>query len=151
MVTGALQTPVGRRQFGAFSDCAPDRWGRTLIKRAEIARAKLARTAPRSMSEVEVLLGVRDDLRQGALRFRLGEEGPHLAAEDSGAPVLTDLPRLLDIAERAESDTAGYEDPKRLLRAGSSLGVPARRRMSWTVMAISPLPSSRARTRTHGM
>jgi len=122
MVSGALQTPVGRALFGAFSDCAPDRWGRTLIRRAEIARAKLAGTAPRSMSEVDVLLGVRDDLRQGALRFRFGEEGPFLAAEDSGVPVLTDLPMLLEIAERAESDSAGYEDLKRLLRAGSSLG-----------------------------
>lgn len=122
MVTGALQTPLGRALFGAFSDCAPDRWGRTLIRRAEIARAKLAGTAPRSMSEVDVLLGVRDDLRQGALRFRSGEDGPFLAAEDSGVPVLTDLPSLLEIAERAESDSAGYEDLKRLLRAGSSLG-----------------------------
>jgi len=122
MVTGALQTPLDRAPFGAFSDCAPDRWGRTLIRRAEIARAKLAGTAPRSMNEVDVLLGVRDDLRQGALRFRSGEEGPFLAAEDSGVPILTDLPSLLEIAERAESHSAGYEDLKRLLRAGSSLG-----------------------------
>lgn len=122
MVTGALQTPVGRALFGAFSDCAPDRWGRTLIKRAEMARARLAGTAPRSMSEADVLLGVRDDLRQGALRFRSGDEGPFLAVEDSGVPVLTDLPRLLAIAQRAESDSAGYEDLELLLRAGSSLG-----------------------------
>ena len=122
LVTGTLQTPVGRALFGAFTDCAPDRWGRTLIRRTEMARAKIAGTAPRSMSEVEVLLGVRDDLRQGALRFRLGEEGAYLATEDSGVPVLTDLPRLLAIAEHAESDSAGYEDLKRLLRAGSSLG-----------------------------
>jgi serine/threonine-protein kinase HipA len=122
LVTGTLQTPLGRALFGAFRDCAPDRWGRTLIKRAEIARARLAGTAPRSMSEAEILLGVRDDLRQGALRFRLGEEGAFLAAEDSGVPVLTDLPRLLEIAERAETDSAGYEDLKRLVRAGSSLG-----------------------------
>ena len=122
LVTGALQTPVGHALFGAFSDCAPDRWGRTLIKRAEIARAKLAGTAPHSMSEAEILLGVRDDLRQGALRFRHSEEGPFLAVEDSGVPILTDLPKLLEIAERAESDSADYADLKRLLRAGSSLG-----------------------------
>ena len=122
LVTGALQTPVGRALFGAFSDCAPDRWGRTLITRAEMARAKLTRTAPRSLSEADVLLGVRDDLRQGAMRFRVGEDGPFLAAEDSGIPILTDLPALLDIAERAESDTAGYAELNRLLRAGSSLG-----------------------------
>jgi serine/threonine-protein kinase HipA len=122
LVTGALQTRVGHALFGAFSDCAPDRWGRMLITRAEMARAKRAGTAPRSISEVDVLLGVRDDLRQGALRFRLDEEGPFLAEEGSGVPVLTDLPKLLDIAERAETDTIGYEDLGRLLRAGSSLG-----------------------------
>ena len=121
LVTGSLQTPVGRALFGAFSDCAPDRWGRALLARREAARAKDAGTAPRSLSEADVLLGVRDDLRQGALRFRLSEDGPYLA-QDSGVPVLADLPALLDIAERVESDTADYSDLNRLFRAGSSLG-----------------------------
>ena len=121
LVTGSLQTPVGRALFGAFSDCAPDRWGRTLLARREAARAKDAGTAPRALSEADVLLGVRDDLRQGALRFRLSEDGPYLA-QDSGVPVLTDLPALLDIAERVESGTADYSDLNRLFRAGSSLG-----------------------------
>ena len=35
LVTGALQTPIGRALFGAFADSLPDRWGRTLIQRAE--------------------------------------------------------------------------------------------------------------------
>jgi len=122
LVTGTLQTPVGRRLFGGFADSLPDRWGRTLIQRAERARSLAAGTAPRSMSEVELLIGVRDDLRQGALRFRLGDQGPFLATEDSGVPVLTDLPALLDIAARAERDAADYEELKRLLRAASSLG-----------------------------
>jgi serine/threonine-protein kinase HipA len=122
LVAGTLQTPVGRPLFGAFTDSLPDRWGRTLIQRAERVRAKAAGTAPRSMSEVDLLLGVRDDLRQGALRFRLDEQGPFLATEDSGVPVLTDLPALLDLAARAERDTADYDDLRRLLRAGSSLG-----------------------------
>ena len=121
LVTGSLQTPVARALFGAFSDCAPDRWGRTLLARREAARAKDAGMAPRSLSEADVLLGVRDDLRQGALRFRLSEDGPYLA-QDSGVPVLTDLPALLDIAERVESGTADYGDLNRLFRAGSSLG-----------------------------
>jgi serine/threonine-protein kinase HipA len=122
LVSGTLQTPARRAMFGAFADGSPDRWGRTLIHRAERARAQAAGTVPRSMSEFDVLLGVRDDLRQGALRFRLDEEGPFLATEDWGVPVLTDLPALLDIAARVEQDTAGYEDLQRLLRAGSSLG-----------------------------
>ncbi|MGI8449850.1 MAG: type II toxin-antitoxin system HipA family toxin [Streptosporangiaceae bacterium] len=122
LVTGTLQTAVGRALFGAFADSSPDRWGRTLIQHAERDRAKAAATASRSMSEVDLLLGVRDDLRQGALRFRLSDEGPFLATEDSGIPALTDLPALVDIAARAERDTADYEDLKRLVRAGSSLG-----------------------------
>jgi serine/threonine-protein kinase HipA len=122
LVTGTLQTPVGRALFRAFADSLPDRWGRTLIQRAERARAKASATAPRSMSEADLLLGVRDDLRQGALRYRLDEHGPFLATEEAGVPALTDLPALLDIAARTETDTAGYEDLKRLLRAGSSLG-----------------------------
>jgi len=122
LLTGSLQTSVGLALFGAFADSSPDRWGRTLIQRAERARAKAAATAPRSMGEVGLLLGVRDDLRQGALRFRLSEQEPFLATEDSGVPILTDLPALLDIAARAEQDTANYEDLTRLLRAGSSLG-----------------------------
>lgn len=122
LVMGRLQTPVGRAVFGAFADTLPDRWGRTLILRAERARARTAAIAPRSMSEVDLLLGVRDDLRQGALRFRLGGQAPFLAAEDSGIPVLTDLPVLLDIAARAERDGADYEELRVLLRAGSSLG-----------------------------
>ena len=121
LVAGSLQTPVGRALFGAFSDCEPDRWGRMLLARREAARAKDAGTAPRSLSEADVLLGVRDDLRQGAVRFRLSEDGPYLA-QDSGVPVLTDLPALLDIVERVESDTADYGDLNRLFRAGSSLG-----------------------------
>jgi serine/threonine-protein kinase HipA len=122
LVSGTLQTPVGHALFGAFADSLPDRWGRTLIQRAERARAEAAATAPRSMSEVDLLLGVRDDLRQGALRFRLSEQEPFLATADSGVPLLTDLPALLDIAARAERDTANHEDLERLLQAGSSLG-----------------------------
>jgi len=122
LVTGTLQTPAGRALFGAFADSSPDRWGRTLIQRTERARAKAEATIPRSMSEFDLLLGVRDDLREGALRFRLSDHAPFLATEDSGVPVLADLPELLDIAARAEQDIADYKDLKRLLRAGSSLG-----------------------------
>ncbi|HEY2593465.1 MAG TPA: type II toxin-antitoxin system HipA family toxin [Chloroflexota bacterium] len=122
LVAGTLQTPAGRPLFGAFADSSPDRWGRMLIARAEQARAKAAGAAPRALTEVDLLLGVRDDLREGALRFRLGGKPPFLAPEDSGVPVLTDLPALLDIAARAESDHAGYEELSRLVRAGSSLG-----------------------------
>lgn len=100
LVAGTLQTPAGRPLFGAFADSSPDRWGRMLIAQAEHARAKAAGTASRALTEVDLLIGVRDDLREGALRFRLDGKPPFLAPEDSGVPDLTDLPALLDIAAR---------------------------------------------------
>lgn len=73
------------------------------------------------MSELEILLGVRDDLRQGALRFRR-EEGPFLAEESAGIPTLIDLPKLLDFARRVDTDTAGIDEIRELIQVGSSLG-----------------------------
>ena len=41
---GQFQTAAGRKMFGAFTDCAPDRWGRRLINRDERNRAQAAGT-----------------------------------------------------------------------------------------------------------
>src|SRR5659263_406871 len=121
MRTGSHQTRVDATLFGALTDCAPDRWGRTLISRREAAAAREEGRAARSLGEIDFLLGVRDDLRQGALRFRRAD-GPFLADDDTGVPALTDLPELLSLAARAENDTATLPDLRRLVRAGSSLG-----------------------------
>jgi len=122
LVSGQQQTPVDRAIFGAFSDCAPDRWGRRLIARAERERTRREGGAERSFGEIDYLLGVRDDLRQGALRFRDPQTGTYLAAETAGAPLLIDLPTLLGAAERLERDEAGEDELRTLLRGGSSLG-----------------------------
>ncbi len=45
-----------------------------------------------------------------------------MAEDDLGVPALTDLPVLLDLAARAETDDAGYDELRRLVRDGSSLG-----------------------------
>ena len=121
MRTGSHQTRVDATLFGALTDCAPDRWGRTLISRHEAAEAREEGRAARSLGEIDFLLGVRDDLRQGALRFRRAD-GPFLADDDTGVPALTDLPELLSLAARAENDTATLPDLRRLVRAGGSLG-----------------------------
>lgn len=121
LAAGARQTRVGSALFGAMTDCAPDRWGRTLVIRRESALARADGRVPRSLGEIDFLLGVRDDLRQGALRFRT-DRGPFLADDDTGVPALTDLPALLDLAARAENDTADLVDLQRLIRVGSSLG-----------------------------
>lgn len=111
----------GRAVFGAFSDAAPDRWGRTLLLRREVRLAAQEGRAARTLGESDFILGVRDDLRQGALRFS-DARGTFLAAEDDGVPALTDLPSLMTLAERAERDQAQLPDLERLVHAGGSLG-----------------------------
>jgi serine/threonine-protein kinase HipA len=124
LVPGVLQAPPGRETFGAFADSGPDAWGRSLVRRAELARAG----AQRPPGVVDVLTGVRDDLRQGALRYSRDEAGPFLAAESPAVPALAEpaglaeLASLLDVAARAERGAAGYEELQLLVRAGGSIG-----------------------------
>jgi serine/threonine-protein kinase HipA len=122
LLVGQQQTRNEAAIFGAFSDCAPDRWGRRLIERAEVRRAKQERQANRNFGEIDYLLGVRDDLRQGALRFRLPGSGIYLADERRGVPDPIELGKLLTAAERLEREEASEEELRALLRGGSSLG-----------------------------
>ena len=62
--------------FGAIGDSAPDRWGRALMRRMERRRAEREGTAPRTLQEIDFLLLVDDEARQGALRFAEKEGGP---------------------------------------------------------------------------
>ena len=119
---GQIQTPLGRPTFGAFSDCAPDRWGRRLIERNDRRRTERAGGAERGLGEMDFLLGVRDDLRQGALRFADPETGVFLADERAGVPHLFELPRLLAAAEHLERGTDTIDEIRDLLVGGSSLG-----------------------------
>jgi serine/threonine-protein kinase HipA len=122
LLDGLQQTPEGHEIFGAFGDCAPDRWGRRLIGRAERRRAEQEQQTRRSLGEIDYLLGARDDMRQGALRFRDPDSGVFLADERKGVPALIGLPRLLHSSERIEREEGDDEDLAALLRGGSSLG-----------------------------
>jgi serine/threonine-protein kinase HipA len=93
-----------------------------VIARNERLRAANEEATPRSFAEIDYLLGVRDDLRQGALRFRDPDSGAFLAEEKTGVPPLIELPKLLSAAEHEERDTASAEELALLLRGGSSLG-----------------------------
>jgi len=120
---GPFHTASDKPLFGAIGDSAPDRWGRTLMRRAERRRAERQREAPRTVTEIDYLLGVDDEARQGALRFAEREGGPFLAAHGPGKiPPLIELPRLLTAAKRVLSDCDTDEDLRLLLAPGSSLG-----------------------------
>jgi serine/threonine-protein kinase HipA len=121
LVAGQQQTPADRKIFGAFSDSAPDRWGRRILDRNAQRKAG-DRSGQRSFAEIDYLLGVRDDMRQGALRFRDPDSETFLAEEDTGVPPLIELPELLGAANRLERDEANEQELRILLRGGSSLG-----------------------------
>lgn len=120
---GPFHTTADKPIFGAIGDSAPDRWGRMLMRRAERRRAKLDGRAPRSLREIDYLLMVNDEARQGALRFAIEAGGPFLTA-DVAAPIppLVELPRLLSAAAHLATDSESDEDLRLLLAPGSSLG-----------------------------
>lgn len=91
LVTGAQhQSGLVR----AFADSAPDRWGRSLIEKAERSRARDEHRAPRRLDDLDFLLGVSDDTRQGALRYRLAGSATFIG-EPSRVPRLISLPELI--------------------------------------------------------
>jgi serine/threonine-protein kinase HipA len=123
LAPGPFHTGSDKPLFGAIGDSAPDRWGRVLMRRAERRRAAREGVAPRTVREIDYLLLVDDEARQGALRFADKEGGPFLA--DQGAakiPPLIGLPKLLSAAERVMEDQDSDEDLRLLLAPGSSLG-----------------------------
>jgi serine/threonine-protein kinase HipA len=120
---GPFHTAADRPTFGAIGDSAPDRWGRVLMRRAERRRAERAGETPRTLREIDYLLMVNDESRQGALRFALEPGGPFLATDIvTPIPPLVALPRLLSAAEHVAANSDSDEDLRLLLAPGSSLG-----------------------------
>ena len=103
----------------AFADSAPDRWGRNLIEKAERTRAREESRAPRRLDDLDFLLGVSDDTRQGALRFRLSGHEEFLG-KPARVPQLISLPELL----HASDELVAGDDPsaavKQLLDTGTT-------------------------------
>lgn len=120
---GPFHTTADRPMFGAIGDSAPDRWGRALMRRMERRRAERERQMPRTLKEIDYLLLVDDEARQGALRFAEREGGPFLREPGTKrTPPLIDLPQLLSAADRVAEDKDTDEDLRLLIAPGSSLG-----------------------------
>lgn len=104
---------------GAFADSAPDRWGRNLIENAERVRARAERRAPSRLDDLDFLLGVSDDARQGALRYRIVGK-PTFVGEPSHVPQLVSLPELLHASDELASEKDPSAALKQLLDTGTT-------------------------------
>lgn len=114
----------GREQsiFGSLADSAPDAWGQRLMQRAERRQAQREGRAPRTLTDSDYLLGVRDDVRLGALRFRRVGDEVFQAPPRDGIPALVKLGRLLGVTERLFRGEETDEDLQLIFAPGSSLG-----------------------------
>ncbi|MFP5341326.1 MAG: type II toxin-antitoxin system HipA family toxin [Candidatus Limnocylindria bacterium] len=99
----------------ALGDTTPDTWGQML----------LAREQHRLLSSWELLVGVADETRMGALRLAAGADGPFLRSSLPHVPALASLRELQELAHKVEEDPDAEIDDQRLrdlVLPGSSLG-----------------------------
>ena len=120
------QYPIGEKDiFGIFADSSPDRWGRLLMTRRERILANQEGRKPRKLLNSDFLLGVYDETRMGAIRFKQDKDGPFLSDDDkTPTPPWTSLRTLEEAARQFENDESGLEQQwvKQLIKPGSSLG-----------------------------
>lgn len=119
---GGFHPPAGRAIHGSLGDSAPDTWGRRLMQRAERRTAEREGRAVRTLMESDYLLGVADETRLGALRFRRAGGEDFLAKPQSGVPALVKLGALLESTERILRNEDTDEDLQLIFAPGSSLG-----------------------------
>lgn len=122
LTRGGFQPPAGQAIHGSLGDSAPDTWGRRLMQRAERRQAERERRAVRTLMESDYLLGVADETRLGALRFRRADEEAFSARPLAGVPALVKLGALLESTERILRDEETDEDLQLIFAPGSSLG-----------------------------
>ena len=118
-----------RPNFGIFLDSTPDRWGRLLMQRREAAQARATGRSVHRLLESDFLLGVHDDQRSGALRFKKPASGDAwLCDECSMRTPPWALLRELEHASWKIQDDSANNDPhylewlNLLIAPGSSIG-----------------------------
>lgn len=126
--TGQLYNDTPDKNFRAFLDSSPDRWGRILMqRRAAIEYRKGLRSSAR-LSDVDYLLGVHDSYRMGGIRFKTADSADFLDNNtEFAAPPMTSLYELEYAAIQIEKDDNIDSDDyyrwlKMLISPGSSLG-----------------------------
>jgi len=108
--------------FDPFRDSLPDRWGQKLMRHRERNRASAAGTKARALFAGDFLVGVDDETRMGALRFKDADGGEFLSQSESPVPPLIELRRLLGATNRLERGRERKGDLELILAPGGSLG-----------------------------
>ncbi len=120
------QFPANRENFGIFLDSMPDTWGKTLMKRRAAQDVRAKNEKPKTLYEIDYLLGVFDESRMGALRFKTDLDGPFLDNDaQTPTPPWSSLGDLQEAAKQLESDDQSEAIRKWisvLIAPGSSLG-----------------------------
>jgi len=117
-----------KSNFGIFLDSSPDRWGRVLMDRRESILARMENRPHRNLSESDYLLGVFDEQRMGALRFKETVSGAFLNDNlNFVTPPMTSLRELEQASyqlenEMIEDDSEVLKWLNMLLAPGTSLG-----------------------------
>lgn len=125
LFAGRQYAPADKAIFGMFADSCPDRWGRLLMKRREAMIAKKEERKPKTLTEVDFLLGVYDETRMGGLRFSTSQGGAFLSDDkELATPPWTTLRKLESASLAFEKNDDGMEEKwlKQLVAPGSSLG-----------------------------
>jgi len=121
-----MQYPNTKGNFGMFMDSMPDTWGRTLMKRRAALKVINSDIKSRALNEVDFLLGVYDESRMGALRFKLDKDGPFLDnSTEFPTPPWSSVRELQYSAQVFDSDTDSknvFDYLKVIIAPGSSLG-----------------------------
>ncbi|MBX7044207.1 MAG: HipA domain-containing protein [Ignavibacteria bacterium] len=126
--TGPQYLSDSKPNFGVFLDSSPDRWGRMLMQRREAILAREENRKENTLFESDYLLGVFDQHRMGALRFKKETDGKFLDNNKHFAsPPWTSLRELeqasLHIEKDDVQDNSNYKEWLYMLIApGSSLG-----------------------------
>lgn len=119
------QHPIGKENFGVMLDSMPDTWGRTLMKRRAAQEAFENGSTKSNLYEIDFLLGVHDESRMGALRFKLNQDGPFLNNNKLSIPHWAKIKELQHAAHEIELNDDNDEVKQWLdilIAPGSSLG-----------------------------
>ena len=113
--------------FGVFTDAAPDSWGRRLLQRRELQLAKRDGRTPRTLDEWDLLVGVNDTTRMGAVRLARPVDGAFVDEGPLGVPPKAELRDLEAAAERIDAGSPADSNEldrwlELLIAPGASLG-----------------------------